>query len=100
MGYKDVEIAGYFGRTAAQVRDAMRKAGLNAPSAHVPLATLGKSWEQTLADAHIVGHQYLVMPWLDEEDRGSLDSYRRIEPGDIALIRTGWGRYFGIDNAR
>ena len=23
-----------------------------------------------------------------------------IEPGDIALIRTGWGRYFGIDNAR
>ena len=24
----------------------------------------------------------------------------RIEPGDIVLIRTGWGRYFGVDNAR
>ncbi|HEY5299332.1 MAG TPA: cyclase family protein [Acetobacteraceae bacterium] len=23
-----------------------------------------------------------------------------VEPGDIVLIRTGWGRYFGIDNAR
>lgn len=23
-----------------------------------------------------------------------------IEPGDIALIRTGWGRYFGVDNTR
>jgi len=23
-----------------------------------------------------------------------------IEPGDFALIRTGWGRYFGVDNAR
>lgn len=23
-----------------------------------------------------------------------------IEPGDIVLIRTGWGRYFGADNAR
>ena len=23
-----------------------------------------------------------------------------IEPGDIALIRTGWGRYFGVDNPR
>ena len=78
VGYEDVETAGYFGRTAAQVRDAMRKAGLNAPSAHVPLATLGESWEQTLADAHIVGHQYLVMPWLDEEYRDSLDSSRRI----------------------
>ena len=24
----------------------------------------------------------------------------RVEPGDIALIRTGWGRYFAVDNAR
>jgi kynurenine formamidase len=23
-----------------------------------------------------------------------------VEPGDIALIRTGWGRWFGVDNAR
>jgi kynurenine formamidase len=23
-----------------------------------------------------------------------------IQPGDVAMIRTGWGRYFGIDNAR
>jgi kynurenine formamidase len=23
-----------------------------------------------------------------------------VEPGDIALIRTGWGQYFGVDNAR
>ena len=23
-----------------------------------------------------------------------------VEPGDIALIRTGWGRFFGADNAR
>lgn len=23
-----------------------------------------------------------------------------IEPGDVAMIRTGWGRYFGVDNAR
>lgn len=23
-----------------------------------------------------------------------------VEPGDVALIRTGWGRYFGTDNAR
>jgi kynurenine formamidase len=23
-----------------------------------------------------------------------------VRPGDIALIRTGWGRYFGVDNAR
>ena len=24
----------------------------------------------------------------------------RVEPGDVALIRTGWGRYFAVDNAK
>jgi sugar phosphate isomerase/epimerase len=77
-GYREVEMAGYFGHTAVQVRDAMRRAGLSAPSAHVPLASLGDGWERVLADARTVGHRYLVMPWLDEEYRNSLDSYRRI----------------------
>jgi sugar phosphate isomerase/epimerase len=78
IGYQEVEFAGYAGRTAAQVRDAVRRAGLNAPSAHVPLATLGQGWSRVLDDAHTVGHRYLVMPWLDEKDRLNLDAYRRI----------------------
>ena len=78
VGYREVETAGYFGRTAAQVRDALRRAGLSAPSAHVPLESLGTGWDQVLADAHTIGHRYLVMPWLDEKDRTSLDAYRRI----------------------
>ncbi len=24
----------------------------------------------------------------------------RVEPGDVALIRTGWGQYYGVDNVR
>jgi sugar phosphate isomerase/epimerase len=78
IGYKEVEFAGYAGRTAAQVRDAIRRAGLRAPSAHVPLAALGQGWDQVLDDAHTVGHRYLVIPWLDEKDRPNLDAYRRI----------------------
>jgi sugar phosphate isomerase/epimerase len=78
IGYKEVEFAGYAGRTAAQVRDAVRRAGLSAPSAHVPLAALGPGWDRVLDDAHTVGHRFLVMPWLDEKDRPNLDAYRRI----------------------
>jgi sugar phosphate isomerase/epimerase len=78
IGYREVEFAGYAGRTAVQVRDAVRRAGLSAPSAHVPLAALGHDWNRVLDDAHTVGHRYLVMPWLDEKDRRSLDDYRRI----------------------
>jgi kynurenine formamidase len=34
------------------------------------------------------------------EDLARATQNLTIEPGDIVLIRTGWGRYFGIDNAR
>jgi sugar phosphate isomerase/epimerase len=78
IGYQEVEFAGYAGRTAAQVRDAVRRAGLSAPSAHVPLADLGPGWNRILDDAHTVGHRYLVIPWLDEKERPNLDAYRRI----------------------
>jgi sugar phosphate isomerase/epimerase len=78
IGYQEVEFAGYMGRTAAQVRDAVRRVGLSAPSAHVPLAALGEGWERVLDDARTVGHGYVVMPWLDEKDRPNLDAYRRI----------------------
>jgi sugar phosphate isomerase/epimerase len=78
IGYQEVEFAGYMGRTAAQVRDAIRRAGLTAPSAHVPLAALGEGWDRVLEDAHTVGHRYVVMPWLDQKDRPNLDAYRRI----------------------
>jgi sugar phosphate isomerase/epimerase len=78
IGYQEVEFAGYAGRAAAHVRDAVRRAGLSAPSAHVPLAALGPGWNRVLDDAHTIGHRYLVIPWLDEKDRTSLDAYRRI----------------------
>jgi sugar phosphate isomerase/epimerase len=78
IGYQEVELAGYMGRTAAQVRDAVRRAGLSAPSAHVPLAALGEGWDRVLDDARTVGHRYVVIPWLDEKDRPNLDAYRRI----------------------
>ncbi len=78
IGYQEVEFASYADQTAAQVRNAVRRAGLGAPSAHVPLAALGEGWDRVLDDAHTVGHHYLVMPWLDEKDRPNLDAYRRI----------------------
>jgi sugar phosphate isomerase/epimerase len=78
IGYREVELAGYVGRTAAQVRDALARAGLAAPSAHVPLAALAQGWDRVLADAHTVGHRYLVVPWIDEAQRSNLDGYRRI----------------------
>jgi sugar phosphate isomerase/epimerase len=40
MGYREVEAAGFFGHTAAEVKQAMAQAGLRCVSAHYPMAAL------------------------------------------------------------
>jgi len=62
VGYREVEFAGYFGRTPAQVKAALGRAGLVAPSAHVPVSSLRDEWPATLDAAAEIGHRYLVVP--------------------------------------
>jgi sugar phosphate isomerase/epimerase len=76
-GYREVEFAGYFDHPAREVRAALDRHGLKAPSAHIPIERLRENWHATLADARVVGHQYLVMPWIPEEERRTLDGYKR-----------------------
>jgi len=76
IGYREVEFAGYFGRSAQQVRASLRRAGLIAPSAHIPLDAIGNGWEGVLENALAIGHRYLVVA-----SAGAvidLDGYRRI----------------------
>ncbi|MEW2357001.1 sugar phosphate isomerase/epimerase, partial [Spirillospora sp. NPDC029432] len=60
IGYRKVEAAGTHGRTAAEFRAALDRAGLHATSGHV---SVGDGWQQTLADARVLGHRYVVHPW-------------------------------------
>ncbi len=77
VGYQEVEFAEYFGHEPKAVRAALDVVGLSAPSAHVPFESLGDPWRKALDDAQVVGHRYLVVPWIPE-DRRSLDGYRRV----------------------
>jgi len=36
----------------------------------------------------------------DDLERAAAKGGFRVQPGDVALIRTGWGRYFALDNAK
>jgi sugar phosphate isomerase/epimerase len=69
IGYKEVEFAGYFDHSAKSVRDILRRNGLTAPAAHVGFPVLGKEWDKVIDDAHIIGHHYLICPWIDEKLR-------------------------------
>jgi len=77
IGYKEVEFAGYFDHDAKQMRRLLDENGLAAPSSHVSLQVLQSELEQTIEFAADIGHRYLVVPWLAEEQRQSIDQYRQ-----------------------
>jgi sugar phosphate isomerase/epimerase len=76
-GYKEVEFAGYYGRTPAQVREVLKKNGLTSPSTHIPLPKDDATWDKNLADAKTIGHEWVVLPWLDPSMRKTVDDWHR-----------------------
>lgn len=79
IGYKEVEFAGYFGRTPAQVAANLKLNGLASPSAHVGLDTIGAGWDQMLDQAATIGHQWLIVAYLTEAQRaGGADTYKKL----------------------
>ncbi len=77
MGYKEVEFAGYFNREPRALRRTLDGLGLTAPSAHVPLDVLRGSLGPALDAAAILGHQYIVCPYLTDDQR-TPDGFRRL----------------------
>ncbi len=75
-GYKEVEFAGYFKHSPKDVRAILDKNGLTAPSAHIAYDVVESKWPETLEASHIVGHKYIVCPWLDEKQRNA-DGWKR-----------------------
>ena len=78
IGYTEVEFAGYYDRKPAQVKAALERAGLSAPSAHVPISSLRESWAKTLDEARIIGHRYLIVPSIPDEERTTADGMTRV----------------------
>lgn len=69
IGYREVEFAGYYDRSPAEIRRLLDSLGLTAPAAHVPLEALRDRMEATLDAADVMGHKYLVIAWLEQRDR-------------------------------
>lgn len=59
-GYKEVESAGYFNKSAAEIRKAMDGAQLRCISGHYTLALLRSQLDELMEYAHTVGLEYLI----------------------------------------
>ncbi len=77
IGYREVEFAGYFGHSPAEVRQWLDAAGLVSPAAHVGLPELtGEGLEASIEVARTLGQQWLVLPSLPGEMQ-TADGYGR-----------------------
>jgi sugar phosphate isomerase/epimerase len=77
IGYDEVEFAGYFGKTPAQVRAMLKKNGLASPSTHTQLPKSDDEFQKVCADAKIIGHKWVVIAWLAPEERKNADDWAR-----------------------
>jgi sugar phosphate isomerase/epimerase len=77
IGYKEVEFAGYFDHSPKDISTLLKKNGLTAPSCHVPYETVEKKWSEQIEASHIIGHKFIVCPWIDPKQRLEPDGYKR-----------------------
>jgi len=78
IGYREVEFAGYFGRTPAQVRQILDQNRLAAPSTHVGYDVVRANWDRTADEAATIGHQFITVPWLPDDVRRSAGTWRAV----------------------
>lgn len=60
LGYRQVEAAGFYNHSAAQVKQAMQSAGLNCVSAHYSYNDLTKQFDQVLDFNKQLGVRYII----------------------------------------
>jgi len=77
IGYREVEFAGYFDHSPAQIRNLLDSLGLRSPSTHTDARVMRDDPRQVIDAATEVGHDYVTVAWLRPEDRQSIDDYRR-----------------------
>ena len=77
IGYREVEFAGYFGHSPAEIRRMLDDLGLVSPSAHVNAETVEEDPAPFVDAASEVGHDYLTIAWIQPENRQTIDDYKR-----------------------
>ena len=76
IGYDEVEFAGYYDHSPAEVKALLDRVGMTAPSVHVGIGLLSDDLDAVVEAAQIIGHQYIVCPWVAPDQR-TLDHYKQ-----------------------
>lgn len=69
LGYDGVEFAGFFGKSAEEIKQMLDENGLAAVSSHVPVQAIEQDMFGTIAYHQKLGCKYIAVPYLDAEHR-------------------------------
>jgi len=76
MGYEGVEFAGYYDRTAEELRRMLEDLGLKAVGSHLRIDALrGDELKKTVEFNKVLGNKYLIVPSLPKEMRDSKSAW-------------------------
>jgi sugar phosphate isomerase/epimerase len=84
FGYKEVEAYGYgdgkiFGLPYTEFCAYAKSLGMRVTSGHYGLDLIkGDTWKKAVSDAKSNGQDYMVVPYISEEKRKTIDDYKRI----------------------
>ena len=78
LGYREVEFAGYFRNSPADVRRMLDDNGLTSPSTHLGLDDVRARFGEVAETAHVVGHHYLTVASLDLRTIKTLDDWKKV----------------------
>jgi sugar phosphate isomerase/epimerase len=77
IGFREVEFAGYFDHPPDRLRRWLDEVGLTAPAAHLPLDNPKLDLSATLDAAAILGHSYVILASLPQQQQASTDGFRQ-----------------------
>ena len=64
LGFREVELAGYYGLTAKQFRAELDKSGLKAVSMHIEYEVARDRIDEVIQDAKTFGVRFVGVPWI------------------------------------
>lgn len=77
IGYQEVEFAGYFDYSATALKRLLDQNGLTSPSTHISLSQARDDIDALIEYANIVGHKYIIIGFLEPNERHTLDDYKK-----------------------
>lgn len=101
MGYEGVEFAGYYGRSAKELRQMLDGLGLKVAGTHIGLDTLlGDNLKATVEFNRVLGNRFLIVPGLAEQYRNSRAAWQRTAAlfNEIAAKVKDEGMWVGYHN--